>query len=221
MTELLLLAALGGLIAVDGVAAVQSMVSRPLVVGWLTGMIVGEPLLGAELGVLLELYLLVLVPSGGGRYPEGGTGTIVAVVAGASVAGTPAAIAFGVAGGLVWGWVGGESQLPLRRWNERRMGSAGLEMGVRSVNRAQRAGLAADFGRGVALTLVGSVLARAVAPTLAGSWPISATPTATLVILGALASLGVLLRAVAHSRGRVVVFGVGLIAGAFLVGGLG
>ncbi|SVB44140.1 uncharacterized protein METZ01_LOCUS196994, partial [marine metagenome] len=39
------------------------MVSRPLVVGVLAGLVVGQPVLGATIGAILELYLLVSFPT--------------------------------------------------------------------------------------------------------------------------------------------------------------
>jgi len=219
MSEVLLLGLLGGLVAVDGVAAVQSMVSRPLVVGWGVGLLLGEPVLGAQLGVVLELYLLVSVPSGGSRYPEGGTATLVGVSAAAASLPSQGALAVGVAAALGWGWVASGSQTWLRHWNERRADTPEHHLGRRDVNRAQRAGLAVDFGRGVALALIGVGAARLGAPPLAAAWPLEGPASGTLVLLGALASLGIVLRGVAETRARAVLFGVGLMAGALLLGG--
>jgi len=217
--ELLFLALVGGVVAVDSVAAVQSMLSRPLVVGWIVGMLLGEPGLGGQIGVLLELYLLVAVPSGGGRYPEGGIATVVAVAAATAVVPSAAAAGLGVAAGLGWGWISGESQALLRQWNARGADDPAHHLGVREVGRAQALGLTADFARGGILTVVGVLLARMLSPLLAGPWPASTTLTYALVSMGALASLGIVLRGVAETRGRAVVFGVGLVAGAFLLGG--
>lgn len=214
-----MLGLLGGLIAVDGVAAVQSMISRPLVVGWGVGLLLGVPALGAQIGIILELYLLVAVPSGGGRYPEGGTATLVAVAAAAASVPSPGAIAAGVVAGLIWGRVAGESQAWIRRWNERRADAPEHRIHRREVNRAQRAGLVIDFARGVVLTLVGVMAVRWGGPALVNGWPTSADLTSSLILLGALVSLGIVLRGVAESRARAVVFGVGLLVGAFLIGG--
>jgi mannose/fructose/N-acetylgalactosamine-specific phosphotransferase system component IIC len=219
VTELLLLALVGGVVAVDGVAAVQSMLSRPLVVGWAVGMLVGTPVLGAQIGVLLELYLLVAIPSGGGRYPEGGTATVVAVVAAAAAVPSPGALGVGIAGGLAWGWVAATTQSALRRWNERRADAPDHHLDAREVARAQAAGLGLDFARGVVLTAIGVVAARWIAPVSVAGWPVDQGATFSLVALGALVSLGTLLRGVAGTRGRAVLFGVGLAAGALLLSG--
>ncbi len=219
MTDVLLLTLVGGVVAVDGVAAVQSMLSRPLVVGWAVGMVVGAPMLGAQVGILLEIYLLVAIPSGGGRHPEGGTAAVVAVVAAAAVAPSPSALAVGVAGGLGWGWLAAMSQSALRHWNERRADTPEHHLDASEVARAQAAGLGLDFVRGAGLTLVGVLAARWIGPALVPGWPVGRGETYALMALGALTSLGVLLRGVAGTRGRAVLFGVGLTAGALLLGG--
>lgn len=219
MTEFLLLALVGGVVAVDGVAAVQSMLSRPLVVGWAVGLLVGAPALGAQIGILLELYLLVAIPSGGGRYPEGGTATVVAVVAAAATVPSPGALGVGVAAGLAWGWVAGLSQSGLRRWNERRADAPDRHLDAGAVARAQSLALGWDFARGALLTLLGVALARGLAPVLLRGWPVAGATTQAFVVLGALVSLGAVLRGVAATRGRAVLFGAGLTAGALLLGG--
>ena len=58
--EIFLIGVLGGLLALDATSVGQFMISRPLVVGVLAGVVVDQPLLGATIGAILELYLLVL-----------------------------------------------------------------------------------------------------------------------------------------------------------------
>lgn len=52
------------LTGLDRVALVQVMISRPLVAGPLTGWVLGQPLLGLEIGMLLELLWLGRLPVG-------------------------------------------------------------------------------------------------------------------------------------------------------------
>ncbi len=82
---------LGGLLALDATSVGQFMVSRPLVAGALIGWLLGDPPLGFTIGAVLELYLLVSFPTGGSRFPEGATATVVAAAsaAGASEPGRP------------------------------------------------------------------------------------------------------------------------------------
>ena len=65
---------LAGLVAMltglDRVALVQVMISRPLVAGPLTGMVLGNPLVGLEVGMLLELLWLGRLPVGAAIPPD-------------------------------------------------------------------------------------------------------------------------------------------------------
>lgn len=218
---LLLLALLGGLVAVDNVSFLQSMISRPLPAGILAGFILGDPLLGAQVGGILELFLLVAVPAGGGRMPEGGTAAVVAVAAAASFP-APSGMALGVAGGLLWGLVGGWTQTRLRVWNGRLAPIPG-EGGVAPelVERAVLAGLAWDFARGTALTAAGAAIALAITPYLAPSWPLDTVPTTALLLLGGLVSVGIVLRGDGASRHTLLMFGAGAALGLLAGRGLG
>ncbi len=64
---------------------------RPTIAGTVTGIIVGQPLLGLITGSLIEFTFLGLFTIGGGTVPEAASGTIVAVTLGAiiGVAATP------------------------------------------------------------------------------------------------------------------------------------
>ncbi|HSG48085.1 MAG TPA: PTS sugar transporter subunit IIC [Longimicrobiales bacterium] len=210
---LLLLSLLGGLVAVDNVSFVQAMISRPLAAGILAGAVLGDPLLGAQVGGILELFLLVAVPAGGGRMPEGGTATVVAVAA-ATAFPAPSGMALGVAGGLIWGLVGGWTQTRLRVRNGGLApvpGDGGVP--AERVERAVRLGLALDFARGVVLTAVGAGLALILTPYLAPSWPLEEIPTSALLLLGGLVSIGIVLRGAGATRRTVFLFGTGAVLG--------
>ena len=58
--------------------------------------------LGVTIGVVLELYLLVSFPTGGARFPEGATATVVAVACAAPFPGA-GAVPLAIAVGLVIG----------------------------------------------------------------------------------------------------------------------
>jgi len=116
--EVAWLALLGGLLGLDGTSVGQTMVSRPLVAGVLAGWVVGDPATGALVGAVLELFLLVSFPTGGARFPEGVTATVVAVGAAAAL-GDPSAgaLPLAVALGHVWGQLGGATITGLRHLN--------------------------------------------------------------------------------------------------------
>jgi hypothetical protein len=72
--SVLLLLLLGGWAALDGTAAGQFMISRPLVTGVLAGMLLGDPLTGLLTGAILELLHLGALPVGGCPPPGAGPG---------------------------------------------------------------------------------------------------------------------------------------------------
>ena len=65
---------LAGLVAMltglDRVALVQIMISRPLVAATLTGWVLGNPLIGMEIGMMLELLWLGRLPVGAAIPPD-------------------------------------------------------------------------------------------------------------------------------------------------------
>lgn len=189
-----LLVGLGALVALDGVSVGQFMVSRPLVVGVAAGWILGDVAAGATVGMLLETYLLVSVPSGGGRYPEPGPATVVGVAA-AVWTGGAAGLALGVAAGLVWGELGASTQSLLRRSNAGRVPVPGEgRVDASGVTRAHLGSVALDGGRGAVLTGLGLAACWLVAPVLGRGWTVGDEATRALVLLGALVSLGILAR---------------------------
>jgi mannose/fructose/N-acetylgalactosamine-specific phosphotransferase system component IIC len=207
--ELLQLSVLGGLLALDATSVGQFMVSRPLVAGALTGWLLGEPQVGAAVGAILELYLLVSFPSGGSRFPEGATATVVAAAAAAS--GSPGALAVAIAAGLVWGQLAGSTITWLRRLNGALVPDP--DQGPTTSARLAAAHLGAvliDFGRGAVVTGVGVVLARALVGGLASRWPISGEATLGLLVVGGSVSAGILLRDFGGFRRRAAAFTAGL-----------
>lgn len=208
---------LGGWATLDGVAAGQFMISRPLVAAFLAGALAGDPLTGATVGALLEIYLLVSVPSGGGRYPEPGP---AAVAAGAGAAWLPTAggVAAAVAVALVMGWVGSLTQ----SWQRTLLGRLtpdprGGRVAPRAVVTAHLRGLALDAARGILLTVGGLALVRSAQGVLAPTWPLDGPLTRGLLLPGAFVSLGVVARGLqAQGRLRWILFVVGLTAGYLL-----
>lgn len=208
----ILLALLGGLVALDSVSAVQAMISRPIVAGVVAGTILGQPALGLQVGAVLELFLLVAVPAGGGRFPEGGTAAVVGV---AAAAWSPVAggALLGLATGLVWGQVGGWSQARLRIWNGRHVPDAATPVSSRALARSVGFGLGADFLRGVGVTGLGLALVRVLGALLAPGWDPVGIPPHWILLPGALVSVGVLLRAGERTRRRLALFAAGIVLG--------
>ncbi len=209
--ELVWISLLGGVLALDATSVGQFMVSRPLVSGTLAGWVVGDATTGLAVGALLELYLLVSFPSGGARFPEGATATVVAV-ASATAAGGPGAIPLGAAIGLVWGQVGGVTISFLRKVN----GHFVLESDTARPERVAAihlGALALDFARGTLVTCVGSLTGRAGVRLLASAWPLDAGDSLGLVFVGGAVSAGILLRSLGGFRRRRVLFAIGIAFG--------
>jgi len=207
------LSLLGGLLGLDGTSVGQFMVSRPLVAGAVAGWATGAPELGIGIGAILEIYLLVSFPTGGSRFPEGATATVVAV---GSCAGVPGhgAVAIGLAVGLVWGQVGGASITLLRRWNGK-MVPVGSGAGVppRRVETAQLFAVACDFLRGVLVTAAGLMVGAPIVRGIGPAWPLDDPGTRGLALLGAAVSLGILMRDFGGVRRHGILLGVGLVTG--------
>jgi mannose/fructose/N-acetylgalactosamine-specific phosphotransferase system component IIC len=213
MGDFLVLALLGGVLALDGTSVGQFMLSRPLVAATLAGALSGSAAEGFLVGVLLESYMLVSFPVGGSRFPEGAPAAVVgAAVAAASDA--PGALALGVGLGLVWGQLGGFTVTALRMANVHLVPDAAVGPVTRgAVVRGHVAAIGLDFLRGFVVTLAG-LLIGALLVRLADLWPLTDANTRGLLLVGAAVSLGILLRSYGGLRRRGVLFAVGLSLGA-------
>lgn len=211
--ELLYIGLLGGLLALDTTSVGQFMFSRPLVAGAVTGWVLGDLSLGLTIGVVLETYMLVSFPSGGARFPDGTTATVVAVAA-ASVVPSAGALPLAVGAGLFWGQVGGWSVTTLRKLNGRLVPeSSDPSVTVRRVPLVQLSSVLLDFLRGVIVTVVGAGLGRLVVSALADSWPLAEAPSLGLLVVGGAVSVGILLHDLGGFRKRRVLFVAGLALG--------
>lgn len=215
----LLLTGLGAILTLDGVTVGQFMISRPLVAGLLAGLVVGDPGLGLLVGAILETFLLVSVPSGGGRFPEPGAATVVGVAA-AVWGGGPGGLALGVAAALVVGWLGAVTQSMQRQLNGRWVPDPAHEaVTPEAVVRGHGLAIGLDFGRGALLTAAGLTAVVAAAPWVAGAWPLAAAETRGALVLGAFVSLGIVARTLLGGR-RWLVLAAGLVAGLLVGWGL-
>lgn len=217
--ELIGLAILGGVLALDGTSVGQFMVSRPLAAGVLTGWLLGDVALGGAVGAILELYLLVSYPTGGSSFPEGSTATVVAVAVAAAVSG-PGALPVAVGFGLVWGQLGGATVTLHRRLNTRlaldpatdapdtRPGST-----VRRLTRGHWWAIARDWVRGAALTLVGVLVGRVLATVIVERWPLGSASSSGLLLVGGAVSAGILLGDLGGFRRRRIWLAAGLALG--------
>ncbi len=217
LADLVALGVLGGLVALDGTALGQFMVSRPLVAATLAGALLGDATLGLAVGGVLELFYLSALPVGGARFPEGGPAAVVAAAAAVAAGGMPG-LAAGVAVGMVWGTLGGHTVGWLRRLNARLAPDPSSPLLTpAAVGRVQFTCLVLDFVRGAFLASLGSLLGALLAGALHQHWPLDDGWTVGLLLVGAAVPLGALLRSFGL---RPLLLLAGL-AGGLLLGTLG
>jgi mannose/fructose/N-acetylgalactosamine-specific phosphotransferase system component IIC len=213
--DLIHLALLGGLLALDGTSVGQFMVSRPLVAGVLTGLLLGDPALGLLVGGIMEVYLISMFPVGGAQFPEGGPSALVGVAAAAGVAG-PAGVALGTFLGLVWSQLAAVSIRFLRRANGRLAPDPSLPaVTAHRVVWGHLLGVALDFARGVLLTVLGVGAGALLARPFESGWPLGDAWTLGLLAAGASVPAGAFVASLGGWRRRKVVLGIGFVA-AFL-----
>lgn len=76
--ELMIVALIGGVVAIDTTAAFQTMVSQPLSVGTVIGLIFGDLPTGLLVGALLQLIWIGAVPAGGSKIPDVASASVIA-----------------------------------------------------------------------------------------------------------------------------------------------
>lgn len=220
-TELVLLVLLGTAVFLDEWPAVQTMVSRPIVVGVLVGLILGSPSEGAFWGAVFEAVHLGFLPVGAARAPSAGlaalAGTVVGVSGGA-VGVAPAGLA--VAAAIVGGQIGEVTDRLQRRWNGRT---------ATRVQSAVEAGDPDAPGRGVAAALARAAvmggLRTGVAVAVAvgalrffgeSAWAGWLEPGPVRLAAVAAATLAGMSLFVPRTRGPLAVWGAGAAVGAGL-----
>lgn len=201
LSTVALLALWGTLAGLDLVTFPQGLLGRPVVAGGVAGLLAGDPAAGLQVGILLELYALDVLPIGAARYPDYGPGAVVAA-AGVAALG-PWALGPATVLGLALAQLAGQAMEWLRRSSGARVRhlASRLDAGDPSLVRSlQRRGLLLDAGRSLAVTLLG----LSVAPALFGLMR-EAAPALTVLAVGggmAAAAHGVTQRAGAAAARR-------------------
>lgn len=219
----------GTIVGLDVVTVPQSMVSRPLVAGAITGLLVGliqpelysvPPIMtGLMVGAVLELYALDVLPVGASRYPDYGPATVAAVYA---ALGWRPAVGLGasVGVGLLIAVLGGWAMQVVRRANaaaiQRR--AAALSAGESDAIRAlQWGGIRRDIVRSAGVTLTGLMVAQVIWPLLPSGSDNFQWLTVVAVGGGISAALGGAIRSAGRTR-RFAWLVAGLCAGILVVG---
>ncbi len=176
---------LAGLVAMltglDRVALIQTMISRPLVAAPLTGLVLGNPLIGLEFGMLLELLWLGRLPVGAAIPPDDTQVAVGATILALSMGhlldlhGMPMVI-MSVLIAIPLGKFGQVFDRLARHVNDRLAvsGHSALMAGnTRSLERYHLLGLAsfacASLATALVIVLIGSFILYSVAPLLIGS----------------------------------------------------
>jgi len=224
---------LGGVLALDRTALLQTMASRPLVGATLAGYLLGQLELGLLSGLLLELLWLMDLPVGASVPPDE---AVSGVLAGAFAVAAPEAwspearAACGVLLAVPAGFAGRWVDVAVRRWN------GGLYLGVARaleqgepvrLARAQWLGALRFFCAGACVTEVGAGAGSWALETWAGRLPSAVAPGLELVavllpVLGAaavLAGLGLRRHGAVFAAG--LAGGLGVERGAELLAGVG
>jgi mannose/fructose/N-acetylgalactosamine-specific phosphotransferase system component IIC len=206
------LALLGGLLGLDGTSVGQFMVSRPLVAGALAGWVAGDPATGLLVGAVLELFLLVSFPTGGARFPEGSTATVVAVGTAVALGGHPAA-PMAVALGLVWGQLGGATVTGLRHLNTHLAPEPGETVTPRRITAGHLGAIGLDFVRATLVTGAGLAAGIHVLAALPTRWMLETEASLALLTAGGAVSMGILVHDTGGLRARGAWFVAGLVIG--------
>ncbi len=198
---------LAGLVAMltglDRVALVQVMISRPLVAAPLTGWVLGSPLVGMEVGMLLELLWLGRLPVGAAIPPDDTQVAVGATVLALSVSpilglsGMPLVI-LSVLIAIPLGKFGQVFDRLARHINDRLSvsGQTSLMAGnAGGLERNHLLGLAsfalASLTTAVVIVLVGSFVLYSVAPLLIGTvQEVGLSLQYSLILVGAAVLLG-------------------------------
>jgi mannose/fructose/N-acetylgalactosamine-specific phosphotransferase system component IIC len=220
---------LGGVAALDATAVAQTMLAQPLVTATLLGLVWGQPLLAAKVGIVLQLFSAGTMPVGA-RTPEdygtggvigAGTAMLLAATTSFSVAHEASAFA-----GCIVGLVAATAGVPLVKWQRRR--NEGLsrwcESAVRAGDlaapaKANGAGVVMAFGIGVLFCAVFLALSTVlVTPfvrhrsiSLARAWGLAQPLWLGLGLAHLLAAF------VQRRFMRAALFGVGLVVGWILL----
>jgi mannose PTS system EIIC component len=217
-----LLVVLGAVVALDATSLGQLMLSRPLVAGFLAGVLAGVPYEGALLGAMLEALSLGVMPVGAAKYPETGTAAVVAVgtLGLAAVPAVPAAILLTLVYGVIWQRLSGATVIAGRYLNERLVragrGDGGTRMD-RMIEQRHVASMVLDLVRGVLVTIVGLGAGVPLLRALLPHWDLPPSVAAVAVSVAAAATLAGTAALFTYSRRAGLLLLAGLAGGSALL----
>lgn len=215
-----LLIALGALAFLDQWPAVQTMASRPLVVGVLAGWVLGSPGEGAFWGAVFESVYLGVLPVGAARYPDSGlaalVGTVVVIAApGGEI--VPAGYAAAAAG--LAGLVGERAGRAQRRWNAHTADAVRVRVlagDPAAPGRGVAAALLRGVGLGAAVAALALVVALAGLDRVSGSVWSGPLPVPDVRLAAAAAAAAAGLRLFGRARPDFGIVATGALGGALI-----
>lgn len=202
----------------DGTSVVQSMISRPLVAAALTGAILGHPAEGVALGIVLEIFALLVLPIGAARYPESGLGGVAstfALVEGGVPGFSAVSLLLAAVFGLGWERVAGGAVLLLRRVNERIVAAvpAGGAFDAERLERRHLAAIAIDGARAGLVTLAGAIVGSWLVSRLAGYWGLGEEAAYRALVIALAMALGATVSLFGTDRKRLLLMLIGVSCG--------
>ncbi len=217
------LAVLGAVLGLDVVSFPQAMISRPIVASTLAGGLIGQPVRGLTMGVLLEFFALESLPFGASRYPEWGSAAVVGGSLFAAIPdGSAGAMSVAAFAALVTASIGSSSMVFLRRWNaiwargQQRRIARGSGSAVVAL---QLAGLSADLIRGGVLTLVALIVFSPLHLAIVGTFSMSPVISRAVVVSVASAvGLAAIWKVVRTTAGARWWLAAGVAAGLIIAG---
>jgi hypothetical protein len=212
--SMLLLVAVGGLIALDGTSVGQFMLSRPFIASIIGGWIAGDAQAGAAMGVVLEAFALTVLPVGAARYSEGGPAALTAGALVATHGMSGYTVLTAVVFFLVWGWASGETVRLLRRMNSHLLSAEDRPLTAGLLQRRQGVAIAYDFGRGAGLVLAGVLVLTGALRVAGVAWGLD--PRVSMLVIQALVA-ALLAGSLALFPGRRRLFAMGAAGGLIIL----
>ncbi|HVX88928.1 MAG TPA: PTS sugar transporter subunit IIC [Gemmatimonadales bacterium] len=207
----------GTIAGLDLVSGPQILLARPVVVGTLSGLLLGDAATGILVGGILELFALEVLPVGATRYPDHGPGVVGAVWL--TVQAGTASAGFGVLHALLLAELGGVTLIALRRVNGRALAAAtpALDRGdPRAAAVLQIGGAARDALRSLLLTLLGLGAARLALPLVLAADAANTVLAVVVTAAGMAGAAAGAFRTAGRSRRTIVLIAaliVGWVAG--------
>ncbi len=223
--DLFLASLWSGVVALDTTAALQIMVSRPMVGCSIIGLILGNFQVGFTIGILLELLYISELPVGGAKFAEGNVGAASAAAIGILVVRQfPDRVSFIIVCSLllaiVISWFGGGLVLLMRRLNTKIFDAVQRkeQLSPMYINFSQVAGILMAFILGFASVFVSALVFVNLLPILLRHVPVFVDHIMQPVIGGLLAVGCVSLVHIFWTQGgRRALLAVGVVIGILII----